>query len=379
MEKQIAIVGGGIGGLSAALALRKRGIDATVFEKAPTLHTTGAGIVLGANAMKAFEYLGVSEDIKQYVFSTNTCRITSESGKDIMNLHFETSSTPCYTFIHRYDLIRILGEALPPGMVQYDKKLVDFHQDLDGVELVFQDGSVHKTDFVIASDGIHSAIRKKLLPYKELRFAGYTCWRGIIEQVPEYIPMEFSETWGPRGRFGIVPLSDNRIYWYALKNSQLNEAHMKAWKTKDLVYNFFHYHDPIPQIIEKTADENVICHHIYDLDPLFQYCFGNILLLGDSAHATTPNLGQGACQAVEDALYLAICLQNETTIQSAFMKYETKRLHRTRKVVQDSWLAGKVAQIDIPFVCKVRNQVLRMTPSTIHKNRFDQLYQLPDL
>ncbi|MDZ5472087.1 FAD-dependent monooxygenase [Bacillus sp. 31A1R] len=377
MNKRIAVIGGGIGGLCTGLALQKQGIEVSIYEKQGQFHGAGAGIVLGGNALRALDYLGVGEQIREASFSTNQCTIYSELGKKLTVLDYKSDSLPNYTFIHRHDLVKILAEAIEPSSVIYNKKLVQLVQRENyTIQLCFEDGSEEQTNFLIASDGIHSFVRKQLLPHKQLRFAGYTCWRGIIENCPDSIPKAFTETWGPKGRFGIVPLSNNRIYWYALKNGQANDSELTKWKVKDLLYNFMAYHDPIPRVLERTDDKNVIRHDIYDLDPLFRYNFGNIILLGDAAHATTPNMGQGACQAIEDALSLALCFEKEKEINNVFIKYEEQRLDRSRKIIQESRLAGKIAQIDIPFLCSIRNQMLKLTPSTVYHSRLKNLFEI---
>lgn len=376
MEEKIAIVGGGISGLATGLALKRIGLTVSIYEKKAENNRTGSGIVLGSNALKALDYLGVLPQIQERGISSNQYFIFDNHGKPITTLHSEQTEYPLYTFIHRKDLIDILLNALSDEHIFYKKKLVFFTTDHKKSQLFFEDGTIVKTDYLLACDGIHSAIRNQLFPDKHLRYAGYTCWRGVLEN--SYVhPLPFySETWGPKGRFGIIPLSNNRLYWYALKNGEPNDTRLHEWKTDELLYNFSEYHYPIPTIIENTLDENVTRRDIYDLESLFHYVYDRILLLGDAAHATTPNLGQGACLAIEDAFYLAKCIEQEKHLETAMTSFEKLRLARTKKVVKESWMFGKIAQIDIPFICSVRNIVMKWTPASFHQSRLQVLQNM---
>ena len=235
-------------------------------------------------------------------------------------------------------------------------------------------GLAFKPDFVVASDGIHSAIRKKLLPEVQPRYAGYTCWRGITEQVPaEADTDETSETWGPGKRFGIVPLTDNRIYWFACVNGKENDAAFRSWGKEDLLREFGSFHPPIAAIISSTPQEKIIWNDIIDIRPLKRFAFDKIVLLGDAAHATTPNMGQGACMAIEDAAVLTRCITENEDIAEAFRAFERRRIGRTTAIVNKSWTLGKVAQLENRFLIRLRNAVLRRTPSSVTERQIRDL------
>lgn len=373
MEEKIAIVGGGISGLATALALKRIGLTVSIYERKPENSKTGAGIVLGLNALKALDYLGVLPQIQLRGISSNQYSISDNHGKPITTIQIEQNKYPLYTFIYRKDLIEILLNALSGDHIFYKKKLVFFTTDKKRSQLFFEDGTIVKTDYLLACDGVHSPIRNQLFPDKHLRYVGYTCWRGIVEDSHLHIPPYYSETWGPKGRFCTIPLANNRLYWYALKNAEANNPRLHSWKTDELLTNFYDYHYPIPEIIENTFDEDITSRDIYDLESLCQYVYDRILLMGDAAHATTPNLSQGACMAIEDAVYLAKYIKQEIDIESAMMSFEKKRLARTKKVVHESWMFGKIAQIDIPFICSVRNKVMKWTPASFHQSRLENL------
>jgi FAD-dependent urate hydroxylase len=366
MEKKVTIIGGGISGLATALAFKKMGLNVPIFEKKSN-NRSNAGIVLGANALESLNFLGVLPQVKELSVSNHQFSIYNNHGKSIFTIQSNRNDHPLYTFIHRKDLTKILLNALSKEQIFYKKKLTFFTTDHKKSQLYFEDGTIVKTNYLLACDGIHSSVRTQLFPNKHLRFAGYTCWRGMVDNFTE--TSLYTETWGPKGRFGLFPLPNNRLYWYAIKNSQPNDFRHNTWKTDDLYKNFGDYHDPIPEIIERTLDENLTRRDVYDIDSLFQYVYDHILLLGDAAHATTPNLWQGASLAIEDAVYLAKCIEQENKLEEALICFEKQRLKHTKKIIHESWRFGKIAQIDNPFICVVRNKVMKWAPSSFHENR----------
>lgn len=376
MPSHIAILGGGIGGLSAAIALQKTGYNVTIYEKHPDLIEVGAGLILGANALTSLDYLGIGQQIRNIGYSENVFSVHSDKGKKLTDLTYGGSQSTNYTFLLRSELMHVLACSIKPETIQFNKKLKHFEQNATSVTLYFEDGTTDTVSHLIACDGTFSIVRKKLVPTQTLRFAGYTCWRGVAENCPDYIEKKYTETWGPKGRIGMVPLTNNRMYWYALKNSTMNNSEFKSWKANDLFYNFIHYHDPIPSILERTLDEHINHQDIYDLEPIHQFAYDRILLMGDAAHASTPNMGQGAGQAIEDALILALCLKDTDNITQAFQEYQNQRVDRTRKVSKDSWRFGKVAQLDTPFLCTLRNKVLEMAPNKVHHKKLKELFDL---
>src|SRR5699024_10028894 len=160
------------------------------------------------------------------------------------------------------------------------------------------------------------------------------------------------------GRFGIVPLTNQRLYWFACINAPFQSQEMAAYTTKDLFQQFRDYHAPIPEILKETNDSDLIWNDIIDQKPPNRFAFHRTLLIGDAAHATTPNIGQGAGQAIEDAVILKHTLQQNETVPAAFHEFERIRLPKTKKVVNYSWTIGKIAQIENPFIRKARNAVM---------------------
>lgn len=373
-NKDFAIVGGGIGGLTLGIALQLKGFNVTIFESAPGLKPLGAGITLAGNAVKALIQIGIADAILQAGKILQSLIIKDPKGNVLTQTNAETLSRKFGVInsfsIHRGDLQNILVSQLTAGSLVTGKKLLNFCQKPSGVTLYFEDGTYAAADYLIACDGIHSIVRKILLPESETRYSGYTCWRGVIDDVPADIDSsETSETWGKGSRFGIVPLANHKLYWFACINAQQNDASLRAFKIPDLLSYFGNYHSPVAEILKKTKNEQLIWGDIIDLKPIKKFAFSNIVLAGDAAHATTPNMGQGACMAIEDAAVLANCLEEYSTAEEAFQKFENKRIVRTTKIVNDSWTIGKVAQLENTFLTGLRNAAIKLTPPSVSEKQ----------
>lgn len=373
------IIGGGIAGLTTAIALKKIGIDAQVFESAPAIKPVGAGLVLAANAIKAYRKLGIAKKIIKRgkllplfsIFDERGRIITSADAKEIGKKY------DLHNFaIHRAELHEALLEELNPDQITLDKRAIGFENLKNNkIAVHFADGSNHPTDILIVADGIHSAVRQQLLPKSTVRYAGYTCWRAVIDNPG--LPLHgASETWGKAGRFGIVPLANNKIYWFAVVNAPQNDALSRAYKVADLLRIFNHFHKPIPDILKHTQDDDLIWNDIIDLKPVQRFAFGNIALIGDAAHATTPNMGQGACQAIEDAVILADELAKHDQPAHAFTAFEQRRLNRTHYIVNTSWNLGKIAQWSHPVSITLRNALFRLIPERLHEKQMKILLKV---
>ncbi|WP_210365723.1 FAD-dependent monooxygenase [Bacillus sp. REN3] len=377
---KISIIGGGISGLSTAIALQKNGFKAIVYEKDAAYTGPDSGIVLSGNAIRSFMAMGIGEALLSLGVATDTCTLKTETGKVIASFDYHSpSNIPNYLFIQRSVLHRVLTDALHPDSLHYGKQLSDFSQEgSKKVKLMFEDGTSEETDCLIGCDGGHSLIRKKLIPGSKLTYSGFSCWRGMVENT-ELKNIPFTETWGPKGRFGIAPLPGNSLYWYVFKKAPQQQKDMKDWTSLDLLFNFFSYHDPIQQILEETLDENVVHDELYVLEPLGHFHFGNVLLMGDSAHASMPNIGQGASQAIEDAISLAKWVSKCKTIEQAFSQYNSHRQARMDMVANEMKIYGRAALVDFPILCSLRNIFLQFAPATFHNEKLKKVVEFDDL
>lgn len=378
-KNTILIIGGGIAGLTTALSLQQKNIDFTVFEAVDEIRAVGAGITLAGNAMRVLTKIGIADEVKRRGQLIYSMIIEDETGKPISVMDAEKLSREHgldNVAIHRAELHQALLKNIPTNKIIAGKKAVDYEENASGVTIHFQDGSKAEGAAAIIADGINSAIRKKLLPEVSPRYSGYTCWRGIVNNRWN-IQHHAVETWGANGRFGYVPIGNNQVYWFACKNAPYKDESMAKFSVNNLADNFRHYSSPIPQLIESTRETELIWSDIIDLKPISKFAFNRILLLGDAAHATTPNLGQGAGMAMEDAIRVAEELEYfKNDVQQAFTSYESKRLTRTHYVVNTSYRLGKLAQAENTVMIKVRNALFRLIPAWVNERQMTKVLDI---
>ena len=196
-----------------------------------------------------------------------------------------------------------------------------------------------------------------------LRYAGYTSWRGIADVAGAVPPAEVTEMWGPAARFGFATLGGGETYWFAVLNAP--EGAREPNSLEVVTRHFAHWAEPVPRLLASTRPEQVIRTDIHDRPPVPSWSRGPVTLLGDAAHPTTPNLGQGGSMAIEDAVVLAHALERAPSLAEALAEYERRRVARTARIVQASFRFGKLAQMKNPFAIFLRNLVLRMTPEGV--------------
>ncbi len=372
---QVLIIGGGIGGLAAAIALQRIGLTATVFERTPELREVGAGLSLWPNAVKALDKLGLGEQLRAIGLSNGRAGIRAWDGTPLMQLSAsaleQTFGAPTIV-VHRADLQTLLCAALAPDTLRLGWECTGMRQDAEGVTARFADGQAVRGDLLIGADGIRSIMRTQLLGEQPLRYAGYTAWRGVTHFA--YDQLLLGETWGRGTRFGIAPLNQERVYWFATRNAPAGSAATPDGHKAELLRRFRGWHDPIPAVIAATDVTAILHNDIYDLQPLKTWGRGRVTLLGDAAHAMMPNLGQGACQALEDAVALAAGLRTGSSGSTGLRAYEMQRINRANAIVRQSWRVGRIAQLEHPLTVGLRNLVFKYTPSAVSMQQFTWLF-----
>ena len=363
---KVIIVGGGIGGLCAAIALQQHGHEVLVYERADAIGEVGAGLTLWSNALKVLRKLGIADlviaagaKIERSKLLTSTGEVLSTAGIE----HLEERFGEPVIGIHRAVLHEILIRSLKPNTLKLAMSCARFEQGHDKVTIYFENGEVDSADLLIGADGIHSVIRKQMIPNLHLRYSGCSAWRGVVETENEAALGLTSESWGRGQRFGIVRVDRNRVYWFATKNQTAGEQVSGNERKAKLLRLFNDWHKPVRDLLEGTPPEAILQNDLYDIPPFASWTQGNVTLLGDAAHPTTPNMGQGACMAIESAYVLSRCLKEQTDIKSALRRYEEKRHARTAWITNMSWQIGKVAQLENPILCMFRNFAVRITPA----------------
>ncbi|WP_455132610.1 FAD-dependent monooxygenase [Microbacterium aurum] len=293
------VVGGGIGGLAAAIAFTRRGWEVEVLERAPELTAVGAGISLWINAVRALDVLGVGNSVRAGAIESGAAGFRGTGGEWLSRLDIagmrDRFGLPIV--LHRADLLEILRAAVPESAIRTG---VMVYSALPDGTVVHSEGE-STGDVVVGADGIHSVVRRAVAGVVAPVYAGYTAWRVVV--TPTEPVHEFGETLGRGERFGILGLPDERIYCFA--TASVPERLPVADDLAELLRRFGGWHDPIPGLLAAADPAAVLRHDIQELPPLKTFVADRIALLGDAAHAMTPTLGQGACQAIEDAVVLA--------------------------------------------------------------------------
>ncbi len=359
---KLIIIGGGIGGLAACLALQQNGIEATVFERAEQLETVGAGIGLGANATRVLQKLGLLDDILAHCGRMDWLEMKKHDGKILKLVRLDNYEVPSVC-VHRAVLLDILQKNILPERIKPGKTFQKFEQHGETVTAHFADGTAVEADALIGADGLKSAARTQLKGKLQPIYRGYTVWRGVADFVPDNFRRGFtSETSGAGRRFGWLPISDSKIYWFATNNQPAGEQLAPAERKQKVIKLFGDWHSPIPETIAGTDENAILQNDCSDREPETGWANGRVLLIGDAAHPTTPNLGQGGCLALEDAVILARILRNQPNLPDAFRLFERERFARTKYVVEKSRIFGEVGQWQNSFAVGLRNFLMRFYP-----------------
>ncbi|MEE9362462.1 MAG: FAD-dependent monooxygenase [Cellulophaga sp.] len=374
----IDIIGGGIGGLTTAIALKQKGFTVKVYEQASEIKTVGAGIILANNAMQVYQKLGLKNTIEQKGNAISSINITQSNLKPLSKVdlaYFEKKHKVKNIAIHRGELQKILFEKLQEDVL-LNHELRSVQNTKNGVLLHFKNGFSTKSDILLGADGINSVVRENIFPNTHLRNTNQICWRGVTTyNLPEKYKHELNEAWGQGDRFGFVQIEKNKVYWFALKSIKTNK---KEYHKDKLEEYFKEYHPEIKNILQATQKKNIHTAEICDLQPIHTWHKDTICLLGDAAHATTPNMGQGACQAIEDAYVLAECFAKYNP-KEAFESFQELRISKTHKIVKMSWKLGKIAHLKNPILITIRNQILKLTPAYIQKKQSEKIFQLAEV
>jgi 2-polyprenyl-6-methoxyphenol hydroxylase-like FAD-dependent oxidoreductase len=363
---RVVVVGGGIAGLSAAIALRQTGNEVVVLEQAPRIDPVGAGITLFANAMSALDRLGVGEAVAARGAAATRSAILTWKGRELTRVPPDLLEGTIA--LHRADLQAAL--AAQAGEVRLGEEVVAAEQEGDGVVARCADGNEERGDLLVGADGLSSVVRRAIADVP-IRYAGYTAWRGVSSVPVE--PGRLTESWGVGERFGLVDIGRGRTYWFATKNAPEGELDDLHGRKAEIVRRFSGWHEPIAAVVEAADDMAILRNDVYYLERLPRWSDGRVVLVGDAAHATTPGVGQGAAQAIEDAVVLADRLASGDDLRAALAEYEAVRRPRADAVLKISRRTDKAAQLASPIGCRLRNALVRRLPERAQRRQLEPL------
>ncbi|MDT7688404.1 MAG: hypothetical protein QOE46_1163 [Acidobacteriota bacterium] len=363
---RVLIVGGGIGGLSAALALGREGFEPVVFEQASALLDVGAAIAVWPNAMRVLERLGLGSIVLARAGRIERARWLARDGRLYKDFSFSATGSPGVA-LHRADLQSALLHALPPESIHLGKTFKGFDVEGEVVRASFNDGEEVECDVLIGADGLHSHVRAQLLGDGEPVYRGYNVWRGIAPLEHAALePHTAFEVYGEGRRFGIGPVGLGRTGWWATANEPLGEPEAASEHGRKLSRLFEGWCAPVTRLIEATPTVTILRNSAYDRPSAARWGRGAVTLLGDSVHPMTPNLGQGGCMAIEDAAVLARCLAKyEGDASAALRAYESRRRTRAARVASYSRLYGAVGQWHGRAATSLRGRLLSSVPESL--------------
>jgi 2-polyprenyl-6-methoxyphenol hydroxylase-like FAD-dependent oxidoreductase len=373
-ERKALIVGAGIGGLATALALQKGGWKVEVLERSGSLETPGTGLSLWPNALAALERLGVLDDVLAAAVPVRG-DVLDMDGQPIMlleQLEVRRRYGLPIQMIHRSDLTSILARPLKVNTVHLGLGVTGFHLDFPRSSVEISTGGRKNADLVVGADGLYSVVRTGLLGRGAPRASGTTALRGICDAAGlDNGSVPWGEMWGDGGVFGSTPLPGNRVYWYGtLPNEELAGYRDQGWKLA-AANTFAHWHPGIARIIQQTPDDAILAHELFDRKPEPVWSSRSATLVGDAAHPMLPFLGQGGCQALEDAVALADALNQHDAVADGLLAYESVRTNRANKIVSQSHSMARLAQLDSEKLRKVRNTAMRLLPKGLRLKKLD--------
>jgi 2-polyprenyl-6-methoxyphenol hydroxylase-like FAD-dependent oxidoreductase len=372
-SRRALIVGGGIGGLSAAISLLKVGFDVDVFEQSPTLREAGAGVGLWSNAMGSLDQLGAGATIRRNCLRVRVFAVANEKGRNLSSTNLDDLgadfvSSSCFVVL-RPMLLAALAECVPQKSIHTDCRVVRLEADKNCVRLHLEDGRVEEGDLLVGADGLHSVVRPLVVGHDDIRYSGQTCFRGVA---PYRLAQRdvVREVQGAGQRGSVCPVDAENVYWWVALNAPAGQMVAQGRRKSFLLDRFKGWPSGLDEAIAATPDKLILQNDLVDRPPALNYAKGNVVLVGDAAHPTTPNLGQGANMAIDDAIVLGRCLRDTPTISMALEKYQRERLPRTRQVVQRSWSFGRMCLWESKIAVTLRELIVRTTPRFVIKRVF---------
>lgn len=374
------IVGAGIGGLCTAIALKEKGIPVQVFEAADRLEAVGAGILVPPNAMSVLSHYGLAEAVMEQGHSVDSLSVLDYRSQLLAKndaTYANAGKNLKTVAIHRSKLQQILIDALGKDAIFTGHRCINVCNTDWGVDVAFSNGTQVSAKFLVGADGLHSRVRAALFGEYSLRYSGQICWRGVANfQLDDDLRDQVSELWGLGIRFGFVQIAPSKVYWFATKKRKLQIDAVKTTK-EDLQELYKDFAAPVQALIENTSETDILEGYIRDLPSLKNWSSRSTVLVGDAAHAMTPNIGQGGAQAIEDSFALAQAIRNNYSLPHAFEQFQTMRTQKVNQIVKASWQLGRMTNVSYPWLCYTRNSLIRAFAPMMADKQNQTFYQWP--
>ena len=357
------VAGGGIGGLAVAAGLSKRGWDVTVLEQTGGFSVLGSAISLWPNAFRALDTVGATVP-DGHLGATGGLR--DWRGRWLVRMDGRMDGVAEHTaqavVAHRHDLRTALLAQVPAAAQLPGVRVTGVR--IEGARAVVEhEGGELSADLLVGADGVNSAVRRALWPEAAPpKYSGQTAWRLILPRPS--VPPVWAETWGPGGVFGMFPMSGDRVYCYGTGTVAAGQRSPDG-ELAELRRRFGDWCEPIPMILAAATEDQVLRNDIHYLPPLKTYVNGPVALLGDAAHAMTPNLGQGGCQALEDAATLSVAVETQPDLATALRRYDELRRPRTQAMARKALLGRDLSHLSWGPARLARNAVLRAVPKSL--------------
>jgi 2-polyprenyl-6-methoxyphenol hydroxylase-like FAD-dependent oxidoreductase len=365
VSRNAVVVGGGFGGMTAALALRGADVSPTVIERKgsepATSSGSGGGLTLWSNAVAALATLGLDDQIVAAGSLLTRFENRTSSGRHIATWRVDEMSDRAgwpSVNIQWEVLHRILLDALGRDVVRHGTS-VGLRDLGPEVEVDLSDGASVRAHLAVGADGLRSSIRATLVGDVPPRYAGYDVIRAVVPyEHPDAPSGRFVQIWAPGARFGYYRVAPGRTYWFAVVNPDRDDQRAGESHRAFLERRLVGWDGPAGDLVRATPEPAISRIRVYDRDPIPRWGAGRATLLGDAAHPMTFNVGQGACQAIEDAVVLGAALRASPDTPAALRRYEAQRLERTSTLVRRARRIGTVAGWKSPAACTVRTAVL---------------------
>lgn len=367
---KILVVGAGVAGLAVMNRLQAAGFSPILVEKAAKIRADGTALLLGVNAVSILNKMGLADKLAQNAVQLEAMIGLDMNGKLLARNDFSymQQKTGFHTYgVHREFLSNLLLESLGNAPILTNKKLLRVENDATGAKAFFETGEIEEYDLIIGADGVNSPVRRSIFGDIAFRDSKQGCWRFVVDMPKDFKHQAIFEHLGLGKRAGYMPMNNQQLYGYFLLD---NDQYQAETPPQQLLAHFQsfgqHWHTIAAAIDTQTK---FIFNEIKDLSKI---CFakGSVVLIGDAAHAVTPNMGQGAAMGLEDADVLADVLATESTLEDALSKFVKRRYKRVKEMRDISYFMGKINQAKSPLFCAVRNGFYKTIPTRFSSAQF---------